>query len=281
MPNIKILLDNTEPSNRLHVLALDSDTHCYLNVKISLAGELVNRNYKDILNAFMIFRIDFCEAFSEAKSNDKFRKNSGSFKNISFLWKISPKDVTDVYEQVFIEFKKLKPKKLSFITCYPQENKSSELEFGNSEFTYDQVNLRNIFQSEIENPEIIQDQNYLSDNINCLTSQSQYDEPELEAILDIDNSNTNDMNPTIQFENTEVLDNNIYNLSNDLIPQGPEFDNSETTLDQFNINDLISETNQFESSEVIFNNIDYIPQLQYLSSDNAAYNMDYNLGMSY
>ncbi|CAB4428852.1 unnamed protein product [Rhizophagus irregularis] len=288
MAKIKILLDKTEPSKRLHVLALDSDTHCYLNVKISLAVELVNRNYKDILNAFMIFRIDFCDAFSEAKSNEKFRKNLGSFKDTSFLWKISPKDVTDVYEQVFTEFKKLKPKKLSFITCYPQESKSRELDFGNSEVTYDQVNLRNnIFLSETENPEIMQDQDYLSDNINCSTSQSQYDEPELdnsEAILDIDNSNTNDLNSTIQFGNTEVSD-NLYSLSgesNYLIPQGPEFDNFETTLDQFNINNInmISETNQFDSSEVT--NIDYnIPQLQYLSSDNAAYNMAYNLGCEY
>ncbi|RGB41876.1 hypothetical protein C1646_684702 [Rhizophagus diaphanus] len=288
MAKIKILLDKTEPSKRLHVLALDSETHCYLNVKISFAEELVNRNYKDILNAFMIFRIDFCDAFNEAKSNEKFRKKLGSFKNTSFLWKISPKDVTDVYEQVFTEFKKLKPKKLSFITCYPQESKSRELNFENSEVTYNQVNqvnLRNnIFLPETENPVIMQDQDYLSDNINCSTSQSQYDEPELdnsETLLDIDNSNTNDLNSTIQFGNTEVSD-NIYNLSgesNYLIPQGPEFDNFETTLDQFNIN-MISETNQFDSSEVT--NIDYnIPQLQYLSCDNAAYNMAYNLGMSF
>jgi hypothetical protein len=108
LSKIKILLDRTEPSERLHVLVLDRETHCYLNVKISLPEEFVNRKYKDILNAYMIFRIDFCNAFNVAKTNEKFRKNSGSFKDTSSLWKISPKEVTDVYEQIFSRYKELK-----------------------------------------------------------------------------------------------------------------------------------------------------------------------------
>jgi hypothetical protein len=283
MEEIKILLDKTDISNRLYVLVLDGKTHCYLHVKISYAEELVNRNYKNILNAFMIFRIDCCGAFNEAKSNERFRKNYRSFKDTSFLWKISPKEVTDVYELVFTDFKKLKPKILNFITCYPQENKSennNEPEFENSEAIYDQ---NNIFQPETENSGIITNRDELSDRIDCLTSQSRYDEPEFdnsEIILDQINNNTNDLNSqpeTIQFGNTEVSG-NLYNLSDEyLIPQyEPEFDNSATALVcNNNTNDLISETNHFENSGFMVDNIDYFaPQLQY---DNA-YN---NLGMRY
>ncbi|CAB4486446.1 unnamed protein product [Rhizophagus irregularis] len=333
LTKLKILLDKTEPSNRLHVLALDSEAHCYLNVKISLAEELVNRNYKDILNAYMIFRIDFCDAFSEAKSNEKFRKNSGSFKDTSFLWKISPKEVTDIYEQIFTEFKKLKPKKLSFIACYPQKNKSesnNEPKFENPEITLNQVNLRNNkndinFRPETKNPEIIicqdnlSDRNKsiviqystsdddftynnnepirfdssdlisrpgtvqyrnsgvrgnLSDNISYLISQSLSVNNSTEVILSQANTcnNTKDLYfqlETNQFENSGVLNNNLYNLSDgtNYLSQydALEFDSSETIFDQVS---LCNST--IENSEVMVDNINWF---DFQSSDNvAAYN---------
>ncbi|CAB5122012.1 hypothetical protein RhiirA5_405404 [Rhizophagus irregularis] len=302
LSKIKILLDRTEPSERLHVLVLDRETHCYLNVKISLPEEFVNRKYKDILNAYMIFRIDFCNAFNVAKTNEKFRKNSGSFKDTSSLWKISPKEVTDVYEQIFSRYKELKPKKLNFITCYPQENKNesnNELESENSENTMYQINNISISQSETENPGNIICQDDLStDEINDSISPTQYSGPGFNnfgIILDQVNecnNNTNDLNSqpeTIQFENTEVL-NNSHNLlygTNFLNSQsqydGLEFDNCET-INQINVcnnttNDFSSETSQFENSEVMVGNY-FHPQ--YISSNIVAYNTGrtfYNSGM--
>lgn len=286
LSKIKILLDRTEPSKRLHVLVLDRDTHCYLSVKISSPEELVNRNYKDILNAFMIFRIDFCDSFNVAKSNEKFRKNSNSFKDTSFLWKISPEEVTDVYEQVFTEFKKLKPKKLSFITCYPQKNKSESNNEPEFESTSNQVNLRNnkndvIFQPETKNPEIIIRHDNLSDrnksNVIQYPSSSDviYSNNEL---IRFDNS---DSIETVQYRNSGVRDNLSDNISC-MISQSLSVSNSiETILSQVNMCNNAKGlyfqlgTNQFENSGV-FNNLynlhdgtNDLPQYDELGFDNS------------
>ncbi|GBC06664.1 hypothetical protein RclHR1_00070031 [Rhizophagus clarus] len=290
LSKIKILLDRTEPSNRLHVLVLDPETHCYLNAKISTPEEIANRNYKDMLNAFMIFRVDFCDAFNAAKSNDKFRKNSESFKDISFLWKNSPKEVVDEYERVFRDFKKLKPKKLSFINCYPHVRQESKNE---------RNNISELFcnNKETENPGIM-DHNYLSNN---LISQHY---GQINAC--VNNNDLNSRPETGQFGNSEVLtnlsDGTTYLASQ---PQygGPEPGNVETILDKAyvdpnDLNSLLLEAIQFgnsgglniynlsepwnfetthnntiENSEVMVDNINYfIPQPHYLLSDNAAYN---------
>jgi hypothetical protein len=157
LSKIKIILDRTEPSNRLHVLALDRETHCYLSAKISSPEEIIDRNidrsYKDILNPYMLFRIDFRDAFNAAKSIEQFRKNSEPFKDTSLLWKISPKEVTREYEQVFTNYKNLKPKKLNFIDCHPQKNKNKNKEFENSpvvimnqDNTNDLISQQNVIQ---------------------------------------------------------------------------------------------------------------------------------------
>jgi hypothetical protein len=127
LSKVKILLDRTEPSNRLYVLALDLETQCYLSFKISSPEEIIERdirrNYKNILNAYMLFVIDFQTAFKAAKkSNKQFRSNSKSFKKPLLFWGSSPSEVTDEYKRIFINYKKLKPKVRDFIPFCPQEN---------------------------------------------------------------------------------------------------------------------------------------------------------------
>lgn len=127
LSKVKILLDRTEPSNRLHVLALDLETQSYLSIKISSPEEIIERdikrNYKDILNAYMLFMIDFQTAFKAAKkSNKQFRSNSKSFKKPLLFWGSSPSEVTDEYKRIFQNYKKLKPKVRDFIPFRPKEN---------------------------------------------------------------------------------------------------------------------------------------------------------------
>lgn len=133
LSKVKILLDRTEPSNRLYVLALDLETQSYLSIKISSPEEIIERdikrNYKDILNAYMLFMIDFQTAFKAAKkSNKQFRCNSKSFKKPLLFWGSSPSEVTDEYKRIFQNYKKLKPKIRDFIPFCPKEcaNKNND-----------------------------------------------------------------------------------------------------------------------------------------------------------
>lgn len=162
-----------------------------------------------------------------------------------------------------------------------------------------QINNISISQPETENPGNIICQDDLStDEINDSISPTQYSGSGFNnfgIILDQVNecnNNTNDLNSqpeTIQYENTEVL-NNSHNLlygTNFLNSQsqydGLEFDNCET-INQINVcnnttNDLSSETSQFENSEVMVGNY-FHPQ--YISSNIVAYNTErtfYNSGM--
>ncbi|RIA88137.1 hypothetical protein C1645_877593 [Glomus cerebriforme] len=274
---VKILLDRNEPSERLHVIVLDCEAHIFLNVKISSPEEIVKKKYKDILNAYMLFRIDFCDAFNVAKSNEKFCKNSEVFKDTSLLWKNSPKEVTDEYERVFANYKKLKPKVLNFITYKPQENKSGNNNAEISEIRLDQVNLCNNTNDLISQPEIIQVENpgvleNLSDNINFLTFNTQL------------RNNTNSQPEIIHFETPGVMENLSDNI-NYLISQsqylssayisqnesGSSGSNNEPNVDQIN---LISqpESIQFENSDNL-SNINYFTNfVQYV--DNITYNTE-------
>src|SRR5687767_3195663 len=115
---VSVFLD--ESSLPKQTLILDHKFNRFLNVRISTAKEIydrsINRNYKDILNPYMIFNIDFCNEFNIAKSNKGFLKQfSYSTKDVSYLWENSPKEVKDEYEKVFIGFKNLKPKVKKFV----------------------------------------------------------------------------------------------------------------------------------------------------------------------
>src|SRR5579871_2419156 len=98
--HLQVFLHTKDPSERLHVLALELKSHTFFIIKISSPEEIIERsierNYKNPLkNAYMIFMIDCSEAFKVAKSEKKFRQNSECFKDVPLLWNISPKEVKD------------------------------------------------------------------------------------------------------------------------------------------------------------------------------------------
>lgn len=177
LSKVKILLDRTEPSNRLHVLALDLESQSYLSIKISSPEEIIERdikrNYKNILNAYMLFVIDFQTAFKEAKkSNKKFRSNSKSFKKPLLFWVTSPSEVTDEYKRIFKNYRKLKPKVHDFIPFHPQESTSKNNDQPESENLGqdNSLNDMNSFQ-----PEAIQFENF---EINQNNSLDNFPQPE-------------------------------------------------------------------------------------------------------
>src|SRR6266540_3143072 len=132
-----ISLHTRDPSKRLHVLVLNTDANTFLKVKISSPKEVLERGskrkYKNYLkNAFMIFKIDCCDALDTVKKNKKnkeFRQYSESFGDSSFLWNNSPKEVKDEYEKVFIDYRKLIPKDFIIIPYNPETDGNDPSEF--------------------------------------------------------------------------------------------------------------------------------------------------------
>ncbi len=201
--SVTILLDKNHRSERPHILALDYTTQKFLSVKISSSEELydrsINRNYVDILNPFMIFYIDFCEAFNLEKSKKNFKSFSESFKNIPYLWEISPKEIKDTYEQVFFGFKNLKPKIKKFVSYNPQ--KSNNENFSKSfeepepdvfqEIILGQHNIPNklnlVSQPSLLNFEV----NNIQKTFNGENFNKSPKESETEEIINIPNSLTN------------------------------------------------------------------------------------------
>lgn len=118
-PPPTIYLDENGPSK--NILVLDHKYNKFLSIKISTAREIYDRNYRDILNSYMIFSIDCCAGFNLAKSNKNYKQFSYSPKDISLLWENSPKDVKDEYEKIYIGFKNFKPKVKKFVMCDPSE----------------------------------------------------------------------------------------------------------------------------------------------------------------
>ncbi|PKC17824.1 hypothetical protein RhiirA5_405403 [Rhizophagus irregularis] len=116
-----IFLDENGPSKNIFVL--DHIYNKFLCFKISTAKEIYDRNYKDILNSYMIFNIDCCAGFNSTKSNKNYKQFSYSPKDVPILWENSPKDVKDEYEKVFIDFKNFKIKDKKFVTYNPLEKK--------------------------------------------------------------------------------------------------------------------------------------------------------------
>jgi hypothetical protein len=106
-----------------NILVLDHKYNKFLSIKISTSREIYDRNYRDILNSYMIFSIDCCSGFNLAKSNKNYKQFSYSPKDIPILWENSPKDVKDEYERVFIGFKNFKPKVKKFVMYNPLEKK--------------------------------------------------------------------------------------------------------------------------------------------------------------
>ncbi|CAB4428864.1 unnamed protein product [Rhizophagus irregularis] len=124
LSKIKILLDN-DPSERFHFVVLDSETPRYMSVKISSAIEHIERgnerNYKSPLrNLYMLFRNDITDTWNLAKETKKFRKYPESFKNISLIWNNLPKNVVEIYEQIYTNYKELIPKFEEFVPYAPQ-----------------------------------------------------------------------------------------------------------------------------------------------------------------
>ncbi|CAG8463179.1 23242_t:CDS:1 [Rhizophagus irregularis] len=131
--HIQVLLHTKDPSNRMYILALALTTHTFFKIKVSSPEEIIERsikrNYKSPLkNAYMIFMTDCSEAFKDAKSEKKFRQNSECFKDFPSLWKISPQEVKDVYEQVLASYRKLKPISQNFFEFHPQNNANESQE---------------------------------------------------------------------------------------------------------------------------------------------------------
>ena len=144
LKTVKILLDK-ESSSRLQVLILVPTKHVYLSIKISSPEEIidrnVDRNYIDMLNGYMIFRIDFYDAFNVASLYEHFRANSGSISEPSLLWKIFPSEITDEYYRVFENYKKLKPKPFNFVLYnYPDGSNNNEPEAKNAAVTLSGIN---------------------------------------------------------------------------------------------------------------------------------------------
>ncbi|RIA88144.1 hypothetical protein C1645_256350 [Glomus cerebriforme] len=279
----KILLDRTESSNRLHVLALDRKTQSYLSIRISSPEEIIKRYCKGILNAYMLFMIDFQTAFKAAKkSNKKFRNKTISFKNPLLFWGTSPNEVRDEYSRIFDKYKKLKPKGRDFIPFCPQENASknyNKTEFENLE---GQDSLPNNTDNVISQPKAIENFEVTlgqdNSSSNFLQSEPiQYSSGNTDNIVDTQENfhlsmhnlpnNTHNLifQQAIQFENF-TLDQNNY--INNFTPQSqaiqyPSSENvylaedngnlfySETTLDQNNY------TNDFILQPEIYSSVDF------------------------
>ncbi len=96
---------------RSHVIVLNIETHTYLKFKISSPEKIIERSVeckcRSQLNGYRIFEIDCHEAFNIAKKNKRFCQYSESFGDALFLWKNSPKEIKDEYENVFKEYEKL------------------------------------------------------------------------------------------------------------------------------------------------------------------------------
>ncbi|RIA88143.1 hypothetical protein C1645_775727 [Glomus cerebriforme] len=106
-----------------------------IKIKISSSEKMIERsikrNYKRPLkNPYMIFMVDCSEALKLMKKKKNFakffherlpyekkekkRKTRKTRKIISSLWGIAPKQIKDVYEQIFEDYKKSKPKFIAF-----------------------------------------------------------------------------------------------------------------------------------------------------------------------
>lgn len=130
---VKILLDSDELLKRLHFVVLDPETRRYMSVKISSAEEQVERgnerNYKSPLkNSYMLFRNDIIDTWNLAKETKKFRKYPESFKDISLLWSNLPKNVIEIYEQTYTNYKKLIPKFKEFVPYAHQEENEENMD---------------------------------------------------------------------------------------------------------------------------------------------------------
>ncbi|RIA88138.1 hypothetical protein C1645_877594 [Glomus cerebriforme] len=239
MSEIQIFLNTEDISNRLYVVALASKTHTFFNIKISSPEEIIRKYKNSLRNAYMIFKLDYNEAFKIAKSEINFRKNSRCFKNFSLIWKIAPKKVKDEYQQVFENYKDLKPINQNFITYNYQENTLI-----------------------IKNPKV---QDYSLNNTNSFTPQPKVIQLEnFEVTLDQNNSSNNFFQSEViryplSSDNIDFINNNIEdNIHLDVI----QFENSSN-----NISNLVyqPETVQFEAllGQEYKNN--FIPDSVYLT----------------
>ncbi|RGB41879.1 hypothetical protein C1646_751654 [Rhizophagus diaphanus] len=268
LSKVKILLDRTEPSNRLHVLALDLETRSYLSIKISSPEEIIERdikrNYKDILNAYMLFMIDFQTAFKAAKkSNKQFRSNSKSFKKPLLFWGSSPSEVTDEYKRIFQNYKKLKPQVRDFIPFRPK---------GNANKNNDQ-------------PELEKGQDKSPNDINSLTPQPEAIQSENLENLEIDKNNSpNDFlqhefirNPSFDYfdsvYNDENLDqDNSFNSAN-VQPETIHFESFEDSSGQNSYIDYINlQLEAIPENAYLTINIGENENLFYLGQDDSSDN---------
>ncbi|CAB5121968.1 hypothetical protein RhiirA5_471610 [Rhizophagus irregularis] len=277
---VKILLDRTEPSNRLHVIALDLESQSYLSIKISSPEEIIERdikrNYKDILNAYMLFMIDFQTAFKATKkSNKQFRSNSKSFKKPLLFWETSPSEVTDEYKRIFKNYKKLKPKARDFIPFRPKESASKNNDQPQFE-NLDQDNSLNNMNNFNPQPETIQSENF---EINQNNSPNNFLQPEFIQNLSSDYVNFI-YNNIRENENLIQIDqDNSFNAINQISPlETIHFENFEVLLDQNNYTNSIihqSEVIQYPSENVYFanyiegnENLFYLDQNNFSNTDN-------------
>ncbi|CAG8478383.1 4259_t:CDS:2 [Funneliformis caledonium] len=158
---ITFTLDNDSVSKRTEVLILDHKNHKFLPVEVSTATELIDCDYKDLLNPYMIFYINVCAAIQIAKKKKQFRHFSDSFKDIPHLWEIAPKDVKDTYDRLYIGYRKLKPKTIKFVSCNQNLNDTNpETQSGKteeivqnlitqSEETYQEITLAQSGETEV------------------------------------------------------------------------------------------------------------------------------------
>jgi hypothetical protein len=131
LSKVKILLDSEDSKGGLYFVVLDNDTRRYMSVKISTPEEIIergtSRNYKNTLkNSFMLCRNDIVDAWNIAKETKKFRKYPASFKDISLIWSRLPQNIIDIYDQIFINYKRLIPKFAEFVSYAPQEENTNE-----------------------------------------------------------------------------------------------------------------------------------------------------------
>ncbi|PKC75529.1 hypothetical protein RhiirA1_528741 [Rhizophagus irregularis] len=199
---LQILLHTKDPSNRLYVLVLELESHTFFRIKISSPQEIIERSierkYKSPLkNAYMIFMTDCSEAFKVAKSEKKFRQNSEHFKDFSSLWKDSPNEVKDEYDQVY---KILKRNNFVQFVHYNQN--------GNSE---------SIINSQVSQPDAgdngandsISESTACDDGLNCYSPANNTFIDYLGKIIQIVNSTENLLRNSLEGNNT----NNLLNYS--------------------------------------------------------------------
>jgi hypothetical protein len=171
---VSVFLDESRLPKR--TLILDHKFNRFLNVRVSTAKEIydrsIDRNYKDILNPYMVFNIDFCNEFNIAKSNKNFLKQfSYSSKDVPYLWDNSPKEVKGEYEKVFAGFKNLKPKVKKFVLYNPRLNEN----FNEPEI------CENFKEPEINEPKINEDFNgsEINENFNGPEINLDFNGPEI------------------------------------------------------------------------------------------------------